>query len=749
MTTQALKEREQTTVAETSESTVTESQPVASTPTYTQPSHTTTTQPSSTEPQSTNRSAESIDDQATAGMKDTDDVSTSKPSLTANEPVVAMNESPMLKEEPTAAVKPSSVTTNKPVTAVNQSSIQMNQPVVANTQPSVATNKQVPATNRSARVDSSSAVNQKQSVTAAPALAAPALPGNTTTIEKKATAQAQPSPNRLAHATTTAPKPVASATQAVSNRKVVPSSTTTKTSTAVKTNPTKANSTNASAAVQDRSMTQTNSIRQTSSTAQTHVVHPSSPTAPSSSSIQNTPASASAKSATPSSTITKSTSSNHVANTSRTTPMSIMTNTTSHKTNSKASSLIATNQVQQRSTIAQPSIMTPSASGIHTPVHASSAAPIATTTWVVEQLTSSLPECELGHYLIKVPQIRSNETCGETLQRFRDQPELPCVTICNEHDEPMGLIMREQFYRRMASRFATELYYGRSTSRFSQNEPLIVNLNDQPADVVDAALAREGEAFYECVLLTDQGKLAGAITIRDLMELSRHLQTGAEQQRVQSLQASYTYVEQIGQAVNTVSHAADETSRQLVEIKERTVAGHHQLTEANQQFRQAQQLVNDQRIQAEQMLEHTVQARKVVDDVAQLAGQSSMLALNASIEAARAQQAGRGFAVVASEMRLLAERITGMSSDIARLLGSLNEMIGQSAQSSQTAEQTMDASMLRITQADQLFGEMASAADHASAQAKHLHGTAGEASRLTMLVMDTLKQQAQSKSMLR
>ncbi|WPP40116.1 methyl-accepting chemotaxis protein [Paenibacillus hunanensis] len=744
MTTQALKEREQTTVANISESTVTERQPVASPPTHTQPSHTTTTPSSNTEPQSTNRSAGSIDDQATTGMKDTDDVSTSKPSLTANEPVVAMNESPMLKEEPTAAVKTSSVTTNKPVTAVNQSSVQMNEPVVANTQPSVATNKQVPATNRSARVDSSSAVNQKQSVTAAPA-----LPGNTTTIEKKATAQAQPSPNRLAHATTTAPKPAASATQAVSNRKVVPSSTTTKTSTTVKTNPTKANSTNASAAVQDRSMTQTNPIRQTSSTTQTHMVRPLSPTVPSSPSTQNTPASA--KSATPSSTITKSTSSNHMATTSRTTPMSIMTNTTSHKTTSKASSPTATNQVQQRSTITQPSIMTPSASasGIHTPVHASSAAPIATTTWVVEQPTSSLPECELGHYLIKVPQIRSNETCGETLQRFRDQPELPCVTICNEHGEPMGLIMREQFYRRMASRFATELYYGRSTSRFSQNEPLIVDRHDQPADVVDAALAREGEAFYECVLLTDQGKLAGAITIRNLMELSRHLQTGAEQQRVQSLQASYTYVEQIGQAVNTVSHAADETSRQLVEIKERTVAGHHQLTEANQQFRQAQQLVNDQRVQAEQMLEHTVQARKVVDDVAQLAGQSSMLALNASIEAARAQQAGRGFAVVASEMRLLAERITGMSSDIARLLGSLNEMIGQSAQSSQTAEQTMDASMLRITQADQLFGEMASAADHASAQAKHLHGTAGEASRLTMLVMDTLKQQAQSKSMLR
>ncbi len=357
------------------------------------------------------------------------------------------------------------------------------------------------------------------------------------------------------------------------------------------------------------------------------------------------------------------------------------------------------------------------------------------------QVSISQPECELRHYLVTVPEIPNNETCGDTLQRFREQPQLPCVTVCNDRGEPSGLIMREQFYRRMASRFATELYFARSTVRFSQCNPLIMKLSDQPAAVVDAALAREGESFYECVLLTEQGKLAGVITIRDLMELSRQLQAGAEQQRVQSLQASHGYVEQIGQAVNTVSTAANETSRQLAEIKERTVAGHHQLAEASQQFRQAQQLVNSQRVQAEHMLEHTVQARKVVDDVAQLAGQSSMLALNASIEAARAQQAGRGFAVVASEMRLLAERITGMSSDIARLLGGLNEMIGQSAESSQSAKQTMDDSMLRITQADQLFGEMAAVADHASAQAHRLHGTAGEASRLTTLVIDTLEQQ--------
>ncbi len=72
--------------------------------------------------------------------------------------------------------------------------------------------------------------------------------------------------------------------------------------------------------------------------------------------------------------------------------------------------------------------------------------------------------------------------------------------------------------------------------------------------------------------------------------------------------------------------------------------------------------------QTGQMLEQARQVVGIVSTVRDLAGQSHILSLNASIEAARAGDAGKGFAVVAQEVRALADQSGKSAARVAKMV---------------------------------------------------------------------------------
>ncbi len=160
-------------------------------------------------------------------------------------------------------------------------------------------------------------------------------------------------------------------------------------------------------------------------------------------------------------------------------------------------------------------------------------------------------------------------------------------------------------------------------------------------------------------------------------------------------------IEQAATAVNQMTSAVEEVARNAVSTSE---ASKNATASAGDGRDLVQETVNaiermsgDVQSTAQligNLADESRDIGKVLDVIRGLADQTNLLALNAAIEAARAGEAGRGFAVVADEVRALAHRTQQSTSEIERMIGSIQggteKAVGSMRNSTERAESTLN-----------------------------------------------------------
>ncbi|MGZ7445178.1 methyl-accepting chemotaxis protein [Paenibacillus sp. TH7-28] len=359
-----------------------------------------------------------------------------------------------------------------------------------------------------------------------------------------------------------------------------------------------------------------------------------------------------------------------------------------------------------------------------------------------QAVSSNLEETavDVRTYCRSVPVIGREESCRGVLQRFQRDSDLSCIVLCDESNKPLGILMRDRFYRFLAGRFAADLFYDRPASGFADEHPLVCDLQTPARDVVDAALNREGVHFYEGLIMTENGRFYGILTVQDLMRMSRDLQREADQIRGEVVRGSYSLIKDIEHSVRQVSDSAERSLRESESMSGQAETGRAELEVVKAAFDRVLETSRSQAAQMSELLERTQQISSITASIQALANLSGILALNASIEAAHAGEHGRGFAVVASEIRKLALQTQKLSGEIGETLDIVNRHVQQAAATSGLTAAEMEAGHTRVGKTDETFEALVRSVRSVEAREREMRDAADVAARRTETVLRELEQ---------
>ncbi|WP_265945793.1 bacteriohemerythrin [Dechloromonas sp. A34] len=145
----------------------------------------------------------------------------------------------------------------------------------------------------------------------------------------------------------------------------------------------------------------------------------------------------------------------------------------------------------------------------------------------------------------------------------------------------------------------------------------------------------------------------------------------ATQLQANAIEQTRSAINNISLSVETVNVLAGDTEQGSQEVARRARAGADVAVKVAEEMNAIADTVAASSAEVSRLVASTQEIDKMANVIKDIADQTNLLALNAAIEAARAGEQGRGFAVVADEVRKLAERTAKATSEIGRILHSI------------------------------------------------------------------------------
>jgi methyl-accepting chemotaxis protein len=274
--------------------------------------------------------------------------------------------------------------------------------------------------------------------------------------------------------------------------------------------------------------------------------------------------------------------------------------------------------------------------------------------------------------------------------------------------------------------FSKPLNYAASVlghvERGDLTQRLNINTKDEIgrlAKALNAALSNVSEVIRE---VGDASRNLTSVSA-ELAE-SADLMAGGAQEQAASLEQTSASLEQITATVRQNSDNARQASQFAISSRDAAEKGGSVVQSAMGAMKE----INEASTKIAAII-------RAIDDIA---FQTNLLAVNASVEAARAREHGKGFAVVATEVRTLAQRSGVAAKEIKSLISDSRQKVEKGSTLVNRSGQTLTDIVVSVKRVTDIVSEIASASREQSTGIEQVNGA--------MLQMDKVMQSNSSQT---
>ncbi|MES1182665.1 MAG: CHASE3 domain-containing protein [Myxococcales bacterium] len=216
------------------------------------------------------------------------------------------------------------------------------------------------------------------------------------------------------------------------------------------------------------------------------------------------------------------------------------------------------------------------------------------------------------------------------------------------------------------------------------------------------------------------------VAVRHIQASSAELQAAANQQATGAKEQA-TAMNEVTTTISELlatSRQIAESSRRVADIAAQTSS---QARAGDATVARGTEAVNAIKRQVDAIVSHMLELGKksqqigaVLEIVSELAEQTNILAINATIEAAGAGDAGRRFGVVADEIRKLADRVGGSTKEIRSLIDDVRAAVNTTVMTTETGSKAVEAGSNQFAQVAASFGQISTQVVTATEAAKEI-----------------------------